>query len=511
MSEQDLHYVCWFYRPGQPKPLTEITAEVAISPRKRAQGLSRHEALHPQGGMLFLHPEGPAEQVETFHVGGVKFPFDIIFLRRDHKIGMIVHNVQPDDPGRWTYRKSAAVIETVGGFCKSHGIGIGDEVGFGQLVRAGRRAQQPHPCPGCGRQMLPGDYQNDKGECEMCDESRSSVTAQQKTCRQCEQPFADPQDSSPNGMCPSCSVDAEDRAQSSQPRESQQYNPAPGEEVIETATGRWQWMTGGPGGATYMHLDCDCPADQDGLCTCCRAHSPASTKSAFRAAICPSCGTNRAIHPVGWGGAQGLGETMHCLGCGTSGPWKSFDRFLAKRARLQPERRAVRTIADAGRRIAARTAQMQPISDVPSAEPDNDSGGAGADETRDDSWDKDAQTIKRLDEEGTCEQCYERLPGDKLLEFRDVGRGGIHSMVLCENCAQSLGAKGRRRDAQAGMDYDPAYSGGPNDCAGCGGAAEVDGPDGQPLCRACYEGRYGPMEPEAQARSHDLLRTITEA
>lgn len=505
MSEQDLHYVCWFYRPDDPRPLTEITAEVAITPRKRARGLSGHEALHPQGGMLFLAPDGPAERPETFHVGGVRFPFDIIFIRRDHKIGQIVHNVQPDDPGRWTYRRTSAVIEVVGGFCKSHGIKLGDEVGFGHSVRAKRtplllprlraascterchgvgagvtehvgcdlalwwteqqRLAQlpPTKCSTCGAPIGQDDYRSGRGECEACDERRNSSRAAQtefgdydrqqhdqapeKTCGQCGRPFKDPYDSSPAGMCPSCSVDADDRAQS-QPKESQQYNPAPGEEVITTATGRWQWMTGGQGGGTYMHLDCDCPTDQDGLCVCCRGASPAASKTAFRAAICPQCGTNRAIHPVGFGGAQGLGRTIKCLGCGHEGEWSKFDKHLTGR-------RAIRTIVDAGRRIAARFAQMQPISDVPSATPDNDSGGGSSDESRDDSgWD---------------------------------------------------------RDAQGSMPYDPAYAGGPGDCRGCGAKAEVDGPDGTPLCVSCYEGLHGPIEPEGQARSHDVLRTITEA
>lgn len=129
------HVVVWFYSPGEPKPITEITAEVAASPRKRAVGLSRHKVLHPATGMLFLQPGGPAERHETFHVGGVQFPFDLIFVRRDHRIGKIVHDIQPDDPGRWGYRRTSAVIEVVGGFCKAHGIKLGDEVGFGHAVR----------------------------------------------------------------------------------------------------------------------------------------------------------------------------------------------------------------------------------------------------------------------------------------------------------------------------------------------------------------------------------------
>jgi uncharacterized membrane protein (UPF0127 family) len=132
-----VHYVVWFYSPMSPKPTVEITAEVAATPRKRAVGLSQHQALHPFAGMLFLHPQGPAERQETFHMGGVPFAIDLVFVRRDHRIGKIVHNIHPSDPGRWGYKKTAAVIEVVGGFCKSHGIKLGDEVGFGHAIEAG--------------------------------------------------------------------------------------------------------------------------------------------------------------------------------------------------------------------------------------------------------------------------------------------------------------------------------------------------------------------------------------
>lgn len=157
VTDTALHYVVWYYHPDDPKPISEITAEVASTPRKRAVGLSGHEALHPQGGMLFLTPHGPAEREETYHVGGVKFPFDIVFVRRDHKIGQIVHNIQPEDPGCWSYPRTACVIEVVGGYCKAHGIKVGDEVGFGHAVKTAQtpdegRWDEP-TCQQCGKDL----------------------------------------------------------------------------------------------------------------------------------------------------------------------------------------------------------------------------------------------------------------------------------------------------------------------------------------------------------------------
>lgn len=50
----DAHVVVWFLHAGDPKPVTEVTAEVVRTPTKRAQGLQGRERLHPATGMLFL-------------------------------------------------------------------------------------------------------------------------------------------------------------------------------------------------------------------------------------------------------------------------------------------------------------------------------------------------------------------------------------------------------------------------------------------------------------------------
>lgn len=48
------HVIVWFYSAGDPKPVTEVTVEVARSPAKRAEGLQGRDQLHPAAGMLFL-------------------------------------------------------------------------------------------------------------------------------------------------------------------------------------------------------------------------------------------------------------------------------------------------------------------------------------------------------------------------------------------------------------------------------------------------------------------------
>lgn len=185
------HMAVWFYHPGDPSPLAEITAELVVSPRKRAIGLSRHNMLHPMAGMLFLHPDGPSERHETFHVGGVKFPFDLVFIRRDHRIGKIIHDIQPDNLGRWGYPKTSAVIEVVGGFCESHGIGLGDHVGFGGLVRA----QATDYCPYCRSSNIKVETTEIRFKCRDCHQSWSDqyggdrrhaqLESGMAECRQC--------------------------------------------------------------------------------------------------------------------------------------------------------------------------------------------------------------------------------------------------------------------------------------------------------------------------------------
>jgi len=156
----DAHVVVWFYHPGDPKPVSEITAEVVKSPRGRRVGLQGRERLHPAAGMVFLHPDGPAERQETFHMGAVKFPIDIVWIGRDRRIKMIAANRQPGAKGQWG-NLASAVIEVCGGYCKAHAIEVGDEVGFGRVVRAGRRTAEA-PDPGWGERW--GTWEGPGGE-----------------------------------------------------------------------------------------------------------------------------------------------------------------------------------------------------------------------------------------------------------------------------------------------------------------------------------------------------------
>ncbi|MFA5132578.1 MAG: DUF192 domain-containing protein [Candidatus Paceibacterota bacterium] len=105
----------------------QIQAFVAETQLQKQAGLSVLAALGNYEGMYFPFKE---RQSVTFHMGGVKFPIDIIFLTKDDehnymKVARIISDVEPDDKESWT-EEADAVLEVGGGLCASHGIGIGD-------------------------------------------------------------------------------------------------------------------------------------------------------------------------------------------------------------------------------------------------------------------------------------------------------------------------------------------------------------------------------------------------
>lgn len=73
---------------------------------------------------------------------------DIVFVRADGTIGKIVSNLQPGDLRHWSYPRTAAVIELVGGFCQAHGLREGDRVAYGKVARTAELAKRAQLEPG---------------------------------------------------------------------------------------------------------------------------------------------------------------------------------------------------------------------------------------------------------------------------------------------------------------------------------------------------------------------------
>jgi uncharacterized membrane protein (UPF0127 family) len=99
-------------------------AEVADTSAKRRTGLLKHEKLEPGEGLWIV----PCESVHTFFM---KFPIDLLYLDRRHKVRKARSAVRP-------WRLSAcllahSVLELPAGTVKQSGTQAGDELVIDKL------------------------------------------------------------------------------------------------------------------------------------------------------------------------------------------------------------------------------------------------------------------------------------------------------------------------------------------------------------------------------------------
>jgi len=107
----------------------KIEAEIAKTPEQREKGLSGRVALGENRGMLFIMDK-PA--IYSFVAKGIKFPFDIIWIK-DNKVVDMTKNIPIPEIGEplKTYEplfETNYVLEVTGGFCDTHDIKTGLEV-----------------------------------------------------------------------------------------------------------------------------------------------------------------------------------------------------------------------------------------------------------------------------------------------------------------------------------------------------------------------------------------------
>lgn len=107
----------------------QLVADIADSEEDKVLGFQRYDAIEPNQAMFFpYHRPVPA----GYHMAGVKFPIDILFLRAEggdsYKIVRIVHNVQPGDADSYHCDNVSGVLEVSGGFCRKNRIDIYDPV-----------------------------------------------------------------------------------------------------------------------------------------------------------------------------------------------------------------------------------------------------------------------------------------------------------------------------------------------------------------------------------------------
>lgn len=106
-----------------------FTLEIANTPEKRKTGLSEHEALGENQGMLFVFEE---KNTHSFWMKGMSFPIDILWLDENKTIVHIEERVASDTfPEIFTPRQLALyAIEINSGVVGDLGFGLGDSVEF---------------------------------------------------------------------------------------------------------------------------------------------------------------------------------------------------------------------------------------------------------------------------------------------------------------------------------------------------------------------------------------------
>ena len=101
--------------------------ELADTSEKRRTGLLKHERLQPGEGLWIV----PCESVHTFFM---KFPIDLVYVDKRHKVRKVRHSVAP-------WRMSAclsahSVIELAAGTAEQSGTQAGDELAVEQITPA---------------------------------------------------------------------------------------------------------------------------------------------------------------------------------------------------------------------------------------------------------------------------------------------------------------------------------------------------------------------------------------
>ena len=110
--------------------LATVDVRIANTSAKRYTGLSNTSSLPDGEGMLFVH-EREDEYTYAFHMEGMAFPLDIVFVDANGTITTIHHAPVPEEipggdgrfPGRGMY-----VLEVPRGYTNATGVEVGDRV-----------------------------------------------------------------------------------------------------------------------------------------------------------------------------------------------------------------------------------------------------------------------------------------------------------------------------------------------------------------------------------------------
>lgn len=111
---------------GASEELAVVDSEVADSSGERYTGLSDHESLGEDEGMLFVFED---EDERSFVMRDMDFPIDIIFIGEDGRITTIHEAPTEEGSDLTSYRGEARwVLEVNYGYADANGIEEGDGV-----------------------------------------------------------------------------------------------------------------------------------------------------------------------------------------------------------------------------------------------------------------------------------------------------------------------------------------------------------------------------------------------
>ncbi len=108
-----------------------VRVEVARTPQTRERGLMNRPRLDADAGMVFVFERS---EPHAFWMKNTLLPLDMLFIGDDGRVRAIVERkpltLEADDGGV----DSRYVLEVNAGWCKQHGVKVGDKVRFENVL-----------------------------------------------------------------------------------------------------------------------------------------------------------------------------------------------------------------------------------------------------------------------------------------------------------------------------------------------------------------------------------------
>lgn len=111
-----------------------IEIEIAQTDAEQTRGLSNRPALPADSGMLFIFPQ---PKIPVFWMKEMRFPLDFIWINNNAVVDITADVPSPTSTVLLHYRPDqpvSYVLEVNAGWTKAHGVKIGDQVKFIDII-----------------------------------------------------------------------------------------------------------------------------------------------------------------------------------------------------------------------------------------------------------------------------------------------------------------------------------------------------------------------------------------